>query len=244
MAQAATKTPPAKRGVFSIPTPAQVAANTPDSKLTLWEAFPLPGVVLMMGQRGEGKTATAYWVMDKWHSKTNGAISGAVYRAPKPLLRSFRAQGQEWITNPQQIDQLPSDAIIVIDEAELVGHARRSQSAGNLEMANLVALSRQRNQLIILISHHSRKIEVLDLMEASRLIWKRPTEGHIMFERKEMAHFTARALRAFDSIKGDSRKQAYAMDLERLRFGFIPTGKPLWWEESMSTGMRHFTNGR
>jgi len=214
-------------------TPTRVAAVTPDSRYDFKQAFPYPGVVVIMGQRGQGKTATSYWVMDRWHTLTQGAVNGAIVYAPrtiKPLL-------PEWVALPKSLNSIPHKSVVIIDEAQLVAHARRSASAENLSLANLVSLSRQREQLILLIAHHSRKLDMLDVMEASRVVWKRPSEGHLMFERREIKPFTARAVQAFKSMKGDSRQWAYVADFENLRFGMMKVGLPPWWDEKLSYSM-------
>jgi len=61
-----------------------------------------------------------------------------------------------------------------------------------------------------------------------------------MFERREIAPFTARALTAFDGVKGDPRNWAYVLDFRDLRFGMVRTRLAPWWQESMSSGMADF----
>jgi len=141
-------TPPGKKGGSSLPTPATVARDAPDSSFTWKQAFPFPGVVVVMGDRGSGKTATAYWIMEQWRKDSGERTAGAVYKAPRKLAKDL----PDWVSAPQLIANLPRDAICIIDEAQLHANARRSQSAENLDIGNLVSLSRQRNQLIILLS--------------------------------------------------------------------------------------------
>ena len=217
-------------------TPASVAHSIPDTDMTFPQAFPMPGVVLLMGQRGQGKTATAYWAVDRWHGLSKGRVTGAIYNAP----RAIREGLPDWVLTPTSLTKLPHNSVVVIDEAQQVAHARRAASKENLVLANLVSLSRQRNQLLIVITHHSRKLDVMDVMEANRVIWKMPTRGHLMFERDQIKPFTKRAINAFDLIlerKKDTRKYAYVMDFESLSFGMVKTGLPPWWIEAMSYSM-------
>ena len=134
---------------------------------------------------------------------------------------------------------LPENAVCIIDEGQEHANSRRFQSAANLEVANLVALSRQRKQLIILIAHQSRKLDVQLVMDASRVVWKMPTRGHLMFERRELAPFTARALQSLEAKKGDKRKWGYVLDFRNLEFGPLRTGLASWWCEDLSTGFAH-----
>ena len=222
-----------RRPAMALPTPLSVARDSPDVDFRFNDAFPAHGVVVLMGDRGQGKTALAYYVMHERHKRSNGRIGGAVLMAPHALRKEL----PDWVASPQQIMQIPHDVTVIIDEGQQVAHARRPMNDGNLELANLVALSRQRNQLIIIISHHSRKLDMLNVMDASRVIWKKPLASHVMFERKEIKPFTNRALLAFNAKAGDPRKWAYVMDFQTLRFGFVQSKMAPWWTEAMSTGL-------
>jgi len=218
---------------LALPTPFTVARDAPDTDFKFNDAFPTQGVVVVMGDRGQGKTAMAYWVMHERHQRSKGKIGGTVLQAPKALKRAL----PDWVETPQLLMQIPRDSVVVIDEAQQIAHARRAMSDANLELANLVALSRQRNQLIFIITHHSRKLDLLNMMDASRVIWKKPLASHVMLERKEIKPFTNRAFQAFTAKGGDARKWAYVMDFQTLRFGFVPTKLAPWWTEEISTGL-------
>lgn len=217
---------------FGLSTPKQVAQSAPDKKVKFSEAFPTPGVVMLMGQRGSGKTASAFWAMEEIYKHTNGAMGGAVLKAPSGIKKQL----PNWVATPNRIRGIPTDSVVIIDEAQQMANARRSASNDNLDMAQLVALSRQRNQLIILISHHSRKLDMNEVMDCSRVIWKKPSAGQVMFERKEMKPFAERAVQKFAERKGNLQKVAYVMDFENLTFGFTQTKLASFWTESLSTG--------
>jgi energy-coupling factor transporter ATP-binding protein EcfA2 len=217
---------------FGLSNPQQVAATAPDKKFRFKDAFPLPGVILMMGKRGSGKSSTAMWAMEEIYKHTGGRIGGAVLKAPSGIKKLLPS----WVATPNRIKNVPTDSVVIIDEAQQMANARRSSSNDNLDLAQLVALSRQRNQLIILISHHSRKLDMNDVMDASRIIWKLPAAGQVMFERKEIKPFSQRAVDKFAQRKGNPQKVAYVMDFEDLQFGFASTGLASFWSEALSTG--------
>ena len=217
---------------FGSASPKVVAQTAPDRKFKFKDAFPYPGVYLVMGQRGSGKTAMAFWMMEQIHILSGGTMGGAVLKAPAGVKKML----PDWIATPNRIKGIPTDSVVIIDEAQQVANSRRSGSSENLDMAQLVALSRQRNQLIILISHHSRKLDMNEVMDCSRVIWKKPSAGQVMFERKEMKPFAERAVQKFAERKGNHHKVAYVMDFENLSFGFAQTGLASFWSESLSTG--------
>jgi len=218
-------------------TPKKVAEQAPDVKFRFRDAFPHPGVIVVMGKRGSGKTAMALWAMEELH-RTKG-LGGAVFRAPSAMRKLL----PDWVDAPTRLARLPYDSVVVIDEAQQVANARRSSSTENLDLAQCVALSRQRNQLIFLISHHSRKLDMLDVMEASRVIWKQPTAGQVMFERPELKPFSERAVKKFADKKGNLHKLAYVMNFETLQFGFTNAKMPTFWSNNLSTGMAGLGQG-
>jgi hypothetical protein len=216
--------------------PKKVAEVAPDIKFRFRDTFPFPGVVVIMGGRGGGKTAFGMWAMEELHRKGYG---GAVFKAPNAMKKLL----PDWVETPTKLTRLPYDSVILIDEAQGVANARRSSSNDNLDLAQCVALSRQRNQLIILISHHSKKLDMLDVMEANRIIWKQPTAGQVMFERKEIQPFSQRALKKFAERKGNPKKAAYVMDFQTLAFGFTDAKMPSFWSDEMSVAMAGLGQG-
>ena len=218
-------------------TAKSVAEQAPDTKFKFRDAFPFPGVAVVMGRRGSGKTGLAFWVMEEYHRSKN--VGGAVFKAPSAMRKLL----PDWVETPQRIKAISEGSVVIIDEAQQVANARRSSSNDNLDLANLVALSRQRNQLIILISHHSRKLDMVDVMDASRIIWKQPTAGQVMFERTELKPFCQRAINKFSEQKGNLKRMAYVMDFESLTFGFTPAKLPTFWNDGLSTGMAGLDRG-
>jgi hypothetical protein len=219
-------------GAAALPTPATVARDAPDVSLSFTDAFPFPGVILVLGFQGEGKTSLAYWLMEEYH-KRRGTV-GAVYKGP----RAMRKWLPDWVARPQLVEQIPENAVVLISEAHQFAHARRSSSTQNLDLAGLASLARQKNSLIIFDTHHTRKLDLLELAEAKRVIFKRPSEGQVMIERREVKPFTYRALQAFGAAQGDSRKLAYVVDFERLRFGMVKVRQAGFWREELSTAMK------
>ena len=221
----------ATRGLM---TPQSVAISLPDTpKYKIKDAIPESGVCVVLGAQGEGKTSFAMWMMELMREQSNGERAGAVYMAPPAMRRLM----PDWVEAPRQLRAIPRDSVVVIDEAQQIAHSRRSASKDNLDLANLVALSRQRNQLIFLVTHHTRKLDVLTVTDAKRIIYKKPAAGHVMMERKEFKPFAGRAYEKFQQQKGKSQKWAYVMDFNNLNFGFIQAKMPSFWSEELSCGM-------
>ena len=214
------------------------ALMSPPEKTTLLRALPFPGVVIVMGTRGGGKSGLAYEIMSQLHSRRR--LQGAV------LLPGALPKGKyclpAWIKVVTSISELPKKAVCIVDEAAQVAHARRSQSGDAVKLDNLVSISKHRQQLIIFIAHHSRKLDINLIHDSDRLLWKQPTEAHALFERDELQLFARKALAFFDSIRGDKArlKATYVMDLHHMRFSHFNNKLPDWWSESLSMGFESF----
>lgn len=203
-------------------------------KTTLLKSIPFPGVVIIMGARGSGKTGLAHEIMSQLHSRR---MLGGALLLPMP---PHRRMVPTWIKVVSSISLLPKRSVCIIDEAAQVAHARRSQSAGAVQLDNLISISRHRLQLILFISHHSRKLDLNLIHDSDRLFWKRPTEAHALFERDELQLFMRKALEFFAGIKGEraQQKATYIMDLHHLQFKWFNNGLPPWWSETISHGFQ------
>jgi hypothetical protein len=69
-----------------------------------------------------------------------------------------------------------------------------------------------------------------------RIIWKRPTYAHQLWEREEMADFTAKAHDFFNAIKGDvaQKKACLILDMEHFAFLECTNKLPPWWTDRLS----------
>ena len=90
----------------------------------------------------------------------------------------------------------------------MTAHARRGQSDDAIELDELVSIAGQREQLILFVSHHSTKIDINLCRAVHRIIWKRPTYAHILWEREEIGDFTAKAYEFFRTIPGEIAQKA------------------------------------
>ena len=215
------------------------AMMSPPEKTTVLKAIPFPGVVIVMGHRGSGKTGVAYEIMRQLHGKRK--LGGAIL-FPGQLPKIKRKLLPAWVSVVSSVNYLPKRAVCIIDEAAQVAHARRSQSAQAVKLDNLISISRHRQQLIIFIAHHSRKLDINLIHDSDRLLWKEPTEAHAIFERDELQVFTRKALEFFGGVKGMKAKlrATYVMNLHHLKFSWFSNGLPEWWSQDLSNGFETF----
>ena len=214
---------------------ARAILSTP-TKSTINQCIPYPGVVLVMGRRRWGKTGVAHYIAETFHNRKKFP---AVLHLPG-IDEKTRKQVQrllpKWMMVVTNSRYWPQNAIVIYDEAAQSAHARRTQSGDAVKLDNLIGISGQRNQLILFICHHSRKLDLNVIHECDRVIYKAPTQAHQIWERNEMADFTLRAVDFFQDIKtGKAQKRAnLVVDFHKLKFYQFNNPLPSYWSDELS----------
>jgi len=214
---------------------AETILSTP-KKVSLFSALPFPGVVLIMGDRRMGKTALAHEAADLFHKRRNIPAVIHMPNVPEPIRRKIQKHLPGWMSIVTRRSEWPKNCIVIYDEAAQSAHARRSQSGAAVELDDLIGISGQRNQLIFFISHHSRKLDLNVITEVNRIIWKKPTYAHQLFEREEVHDFSLKAYDFFRDIRGKVARQKTSLILDFDEFGFsqCTNALPPWWCDELS----------
>ena len=206
-------------------------------KVSLIKVVPFPGLILEMGGRRQGKSGLAHEIAYEVHNKRGVP---AVVHMPKAVPEHIRHRIQrllpKWMKVVTDRSEWPKNSIVIYDEAAQTAHARRSQSGDAVELDDLISVSGQRNQLIIFIAHYSRKLDLNVVTDVNRIIWKKPTYAHQLFERDEVADFSMRAFDFFAGIKGEiaQKKAALVLDFDQFTFYQISNKLPPWWCDDLS----------
>lgn len=217
----------AVRAAMDIVRRAHVAV---DNQIKSWKhAIPYKGVVIILGFRGQGKSALAWYIMDicrVYKGKTR-----PVYVLGMPKTK--RKYAPKWVKHVDSFRNIPKGALILVDEAALRFPARRSQSDENIAVAGLNALSRQRDQLIIFVAHTARLLELEAIMDCNVIIYRKPSASYLKFERRETMEWTTTAREQIMS-KGNPLHWAYVIDLEDDRRGLLRCKLPPFWSNELS----------
>jgi len=213
------------RAILSIP-----------QKANLYSLIPYPGVVMIMGDIRTGKTGLAHEIADEMHRRRNLPAILHMPRIDDKLRRAIQRIVPRWMIVTTKRSQWKDRAIVIYDEAAQSAHARRSQSGDAVELDDLLAIAGQREQLILFISHYSRKLDLNVCTAVHRIIWKRPTYAHQLWERDEMADFTSKAYDFFKGIKGEVAQKKASLVLDMEDFGFFQCNNklPPWWTDRLS----------
>jgi len=208
----------------------------PPVKVPLYTALRFPGVTMIMGDIRSGKTGLAHEIANQMHARRGLPAVIHMPKAPVEIRRKVQRMVPDWMTVVDSRTAWPKDVVVIYDEAAQSAHSRRSQSGDAVELDDLLAISGQRRQLILFISHHSRKLDINVCTAVHRIIWKRPTYAHQMWERDELSDFTAKAFDFFRGIRGDIAQKKASLVLDFDSFRFLQTTNTLapWWNDDLS----------
>lgn len=214
---------------------AQVLMQDPP-KSTVLKAVPFPGTVVIMGRKRRGKSALAHFIAEKMHNTRHVPVILHLPTAPRDVRNSIKKLLPDWVTITTDRNQWPKNCVVIYDEASQSAHARRTQSESAVDLDNLMGISGQRRQLILFISHHSRKLDINVVTDSERILWKQPTYAHCLFERDELHDFTMKAFDFFANLKTDKKqlRTALVMDFTTFTFQQFENGLPSYWTEDLS----------
>jgi len=213
---------------------AKVILSAPE-KVTLYHAIPHPGVCLIMGNRRMGKTGLAHEIVRQYHSRKHLPAVLHIPAIPDDIRKKLQKKLPKWFTITRNRNEWPKNCIVVYDEAAQSAHARRTQSGDAVQLDDLIGISGQRKQTILFIAHHSRKLDINVVHEVNRIIWKKPTYAHQLWERDELSDFTMRAYDFFHMLTPKQQLRS-TLILNMDKFGFMQCTNrlPEWWTEELS----------
>lgn len=157
-----------------------------------WEKIlPEPFVVLILGQRGGGKTALGHLLLELFSEQ--GKRKPA-YIIGFPMHK--RHLLPPWIT---PLDELyfPDNSVVLLHEAHYYLHARRSMAGQNIEIDKLITVSRHKNVDIIVETQQSFRLDRNIVAEVDAIIFRVPELMQEKFERPEVRWITEMAKEAF-----------------------------------------------
>jgi hypothetical protein len=200
------------------------------------KAIPFPSVAIIMGDKGSGKSGVAHARAEMEHKKTGRLAVLHLPTASKNVQKDIRKLIPPWMTITTRRQEWPNDCTVLYDEASQSAHARRSQTGEALELDNLIGISRQRNQLILFISHHSRKLDKNAVTDSGLVLWKRPTYAHVLFEREELHDFVMKAFDFFQAIKNEKQQKrtTLCMDFRTFHFTTFTNDLATYWSHELS----------
>lgn len=186
-----------------------------------------PSIVVILGGRGKGKSALGYRLLE--HLRWIAAVY--VVGLPRDAVKYL----PNWVGMASNLEDVPPNSIVVVDEGYLAYHARRSMAAKSVEMSQIVNLSRQRNQTFIFVTQEARQVDKNIASSANVIIFKDPGTMQLEFDRRELSKIAANAKEAFAGVNsGDKKKWAYVYAPDSDFMGLVENSLPSFWSERVS----------
>ena len=196
-----------------------------------WNNIPSNGLVVVEGQRGEGKTSLA-WYMAELKRVTKKGKRVIAFGMPVQARKAL----PKWITHMSTLEEVSTakPSIVIIDEAAFAANSRRAMQEYNIESLQPIAICRHKDHLLIFVSQHNRQLDVQILADADLVIMKKPSLLHLRFTRPEFKPELEQAYEQFQAIKGDTRKFAYVVDYHNGNAKMLKCKLPKFWSERIS----------
>lgn len=146
------------------------------------DIFPEPFVVLLLGARGEGKSALSHRLVEEFEDDDRDAYIMGFPRSKADLL----PDEIEILPATTTQDEWPENSIVLIHEAHQVLHARRSMDAENLELDQLVTVSRHKDSDIIYDTQQSQRLDKNAVAAVDGICVRWPALMQEQFERRAL----------------------------------------------------------
>ena len=219
---AAAAPPEAANDVFAPPP------DTPWLRLA-----PHPSVILVLGKRGSGKSALGYRLLELFRNQAVPYVVG--------LPQSARKLRPDWIGCANSLEDVPSKAVVLLDESYIKYHARDSMSDEGRTIGQMVNLSRQRAQTLIFIVQEARQLDVNAISQADVIAVKELSEISRDFERRELKRFTDKARTAFAGAKGNRQRWTWVYSEAAGEAGLVENELASYWKPALSRAFAQAT---
>ena len=194
------------------------------------EIIPVPSVVLLRGRRRWGKTALGCFLL--WLFFNQKGMTPYIVNFPKNKRKLL----PDWIKTINDLNKLPKGCIAMMDEVSLKWAAQKYNLSEKEIIDQLISISGQKDQIIIIISHHAAKILLSMVREVDVQLFKLPSKMHSKLERSEIRVFTKEALAAFEDLNmSKEEKKAYTYVItDDIDGEMITNPLPDFWSEELS----------
>ncbi len=219
---------------FGKPTPADSASTqpklSPDPQTIeagKWlKVIPHPSVVIIIGRRGSGKSALAYWLLELYRYRALSFVLGMPQQVRKLL--------PEWLGIINDPNDAPQGSTLLVDEAYLRFSARESQKLSNREISRIVNLSRQKRLTLIFVTQQASYIDKNLASALDVLVIKEPAPLQTKFERHEINEIVRTAAEKFRVVSGDRRVWSLVYSQAANFFDMLPNSLPSFWNDRLS----------
>ena len=211
-----------------------------------------PGVVLVYGSIGAGKTATANKIAELIHHR-DPARPVCYFSLDEQLSKELLELLPNWfsVTDKLSMKDLPRGTVLIVDESWKTRSSKtKMKDEEKMGMMDDLFLSRQRNQTLITIIQSLAMLEKTHFRAGFSLVHKYMPVGSIAVERQELVEILAKTqkgiLRRINEtgypLQSVTRIQSPLYDLNSIKYrfvedynrGYYKLNLPSFWTEELS----------
>lgn len=186
-----------------------------------------PAIIIITGNRGSGKSATAHTILETYHEKGIQTY----YIAPKTIQQKHLCP--DWIKYSER--RLHDNAVTLIDDAQLIIHAKEYWKS--VDLHKIITLTRHGDRSVIFTTQQTRSITKDVFAEVDTIIVKEPSLVAQYTERDIMKAICKDATTEYKKLGDDTdhRQYSYIVSNKPPYMGMCgPTELPSYWSEELS----------
>lgn len=186
-------------------------------------------VILITGGRGQGKTAIAFDLAEKYHKETDFKVY--VIGIPIGKQKLFPC----WFKFVENLDEIPNGSMIVVEESGINFESTRNKKGKKVTLLEYtLEICRHKDLRLVFINIHSAGVNVDIVRSVDVLIIKQPSFLQARMERPALRKLTKDAQEKFNAIAESERKR-HAYMISNSCEGMITNGLPSFWSSNIST---------
>lgn len=206
--------------------------NEDKGETSKWDEVVQPkSSYLLTGDVGMGKSALAYFILERYSEKYN--LVPAVVGLPASK-RTLLPDNFQFLDNISEVSSV-ENAVVFVDEADI--QLPLDSNKNKETVVNCLSLPRQRKQIFIFAYHFPRLVKGTYLPFFSAFLFKRPPYLIEFASKKgsdELLQMMTKAGERFDELANDVRKYTYVV-APRIRWqGMLESPLPSFWSQSLS----------
>lgn len=184
-------------------------------------------IMLISGKRGSGKTSLGMCLLEVLNSSRKRCYALGFGSAKLP----------RWIKKADNLEKVPNNSAVLVDEGAIVYSSRDSMKEPNKMLGKLMAIARHKNLSLILIAQNTSMIDLNVLRLTDILLLKEPSLLQTEFERPALQKRYAKITPLFKKQKEKAKCfYAWSDDFE----GMLSYNLPGFWSDSISKSFKNF----
>jgi Cdc6-like AAA superfamily ATPase len=185
-------------------------------------------IILITGKRGSGKTALGMKFLELFNKNSRRKVFAMGFG---------KARLSRGIAKVSKVEEIPNNAVVLIDEGAITLSSRESMKHVNKEISKVMTIARHKNLTLILITQNSAMIDLNVLRLADTIVLKEPSLLQAQFERKAIRNMYEKVMPHF---KETERKKPHFYVMDDEFEGLLRFSLPSFWSENISKSFRNF----